>query len=123
MARPFFLLLCAKLNYCYDAFLDGLERFASYVKAGLVDVSSLRPYIGYWVDDISSSTENADDAAWCAALLTYVSFYGFENVLWLFDAFGSNIRPSSATYKSFLTLMPDQELARQLAESVNCKYP
>jgi hypothetical protein len=79
----------------YDAFLDGLERFASYVKTGLIDVHSLRPYIGYWIDDISSPTENIDDAAWSAALLTYISFYRFDGVLWLFDAFGSSIRPSS----------------------------
>lgn len=113
----------AALRDCYDAFLDGLERFASYAKAGLIDVSSLRPYIGYWVDDISSPTENADDAAWCAALLTYVSFYRFGDVLWLFDAFGRSIRPPSSTYNSFLKLMADQKLASQLAETVKCKYP
>jgi len=113
----------AGIRDCYDTSLAGLERFASYAKAGLIDVSSLRPYIGYWVDDISSSTENPDDAAWCAALLTYVSFYRFDDVLWLFDAFGSSIRPSSPTYHSFLRLMADQKLARQLAEAVKCKYP
>ena len=113
----------AAIRDCYDAFLDGLERFASYAKAGLIDVSSLRPYIGYWVDDISSPTENADDAAWCAALLTYVSFYRFDDVLWLFDALGSSIRSSSPTYNSFLKLMADQKLASQLAGTVKCKYP
>jgi hypothetical protein len=40
----------------YDALLDGFERLASYVKMGLVEVASLRPYIGYWVDDIASPT-------------------------------------------------------------------
>ena len=113
----------AAIRDCYDAFLDGLERFASYVKTGLIDVPSLRPYIGYWIDDISSLTENADDAAWCAALLTYISFYRFEGVLWLFDAFGRSIRPSSSTYASFLKLMADQKLASQLAGTVKCEYP
>jgi hypothetical protein len=113
----------AAIRDCYDAFLDGLEKFASHAKAGLIDLPSLRPYIGYWVDDISSPTDNVEDAAWCAALLTYVSFYRFEDVLWLFDRFGSSIRPSSTVYNSFLKLMLDQELARQLAGAVKCNYP
>ena len=108
---------------CYDAFLDGLERFASYVKTGLIDVASLRPYLGYWIDDISSPTEDPDDAAWCAALLTYMTFYRFDGVLCLFDAFGKGIRPSSPTYVSFLKLMADQKLASQLAATVKWEYP
>jgi len=123
VSREGFTLAQAAIRDCYDAFFDGLERFASYVKTGLIDVPSLRPYIGYWLDQISSPTENADDAAWCAALLTYANFYGFDGVLWLFDAFGSGIRVSSPTYISFLKLMADQELASQLAETVKCKYP
>jgi hypothetical protein len=59
----------AAIRDCYDAFLDGLERFGSYVKTGLTDVASLRPYIGYWIDDISEPTSSPDDAAWNAALL------------------------------------------------------
>jgi hypothetical protein len=55
---------------CYDALLDGLERFASYAQTGLISVSSLRPYIGYWIEDIASPTDNREDAAWCATLLT-----------------------------------------------------
>jgi len=112
----------AAIRDCYDAFLDGLERFASYIKTGLIDLPSLRPYIGYWIDDISSPTENIDDAAWCAALLTYISFYRFDGVLWLFDAFGKSIRPSSSTYISFLKRMADQDLASQFAETVKCEY-
>jgi hypothetical protein len=113
----------AAIRDCYDAFLDGLERFASYARTGLIDISSIRPYIGYWIDDISSSTENVEDAAWCAALLTYVSFYRFDGVLWLFDAFDCSIRPCSPTYMSFLKVMENQTLASQLAKTVKCQYP
>jgi hypothetical protein len=112
----------AAIRDCYDAFLDGLERFASYIETGLVDVASLRPYIGYWIDNISLPTENADDAAWCAALLTYVTFYQFDGVLSLFDAFGKSIRSSSPTYIAFLRSMTDQNLASQLAKTVKCQY-
>jgi hypothetical protein len=112
----------AAIRDCYDAFLDGLERFASYVQTDLVDLNSLRPYLGYWIDDIRSATANSDDAAWCAALLTYISFYRFEGVLWLFDAFGWSIRPSSALYSSFLRGMTDQEFAFRLAKAVDYPY-
>jgi hypothetical protein len=107
---------------CYDTFLDGLERFSSYVETKLVDRKALRPYIGYWVDDIASPTNNAADAAWCAALLTYVSFYRYEGVLRLFEDFDQNIRPSSATYISFLKQMTDQKLASAFAATVNRSY-
>jgi hypothetical protein len=49
----------AAIRDCYDAFLDGLERLSSYVQTGLVDLPSLRPYLGYWIDDISSTTEKS----------------------------------------------------------------
>jgi hypothetical protein len=100
---------------CYDAFLDGLERFASYVKTGLISASSLRPYIGYWIDDIASPTKNPDDAAWCATLVTYINFYRFDGVLRLFNEFGKDISPDSSIYQEFLSRMADKELALQLA--------
>jgi hypothetical protein len=100
---------------CYDAFLDGLERFASYAKTGLISVSSLRPYIGYWIDDIASPTDNREDAAWCATLLTYIHFYRFDGVSWLFNQFGHDIYPNSSIYRDFLSRMPDRDLASRLA--------
>ena len=109
------------IRECYDAFLDGLERFASYVQTGLISKSSLRPYIGYWIEDIASPTENRGDAAWCATLLTYISFYRFNGVLWLFKEFGRDISPSSSIYREFLSRMVDKELASRLAGTVKPK--
>jgi len=103
---------------CYDGFLDGLERFASYAQTGLISVSSLRPYIGYWIEDIASPTENREDAAWCATLVTYINFYRFDGVLWLFNEFGYNIYPNSLIYRDFLSRMSDRELASQLARTL-----
>lgn len=54
----------------YDALLDGLERFGNRLQTKLVRVETMKPYIGYWVDDIHSEAEHAADAAWTAALLT-----------------------------------------------------
>lgn len=113
----------AAIRDCYDAFLDGLERFASYMKTGLTDVASLRPYIGYWIDDIAAPTTNPDDAAWSAALLTYICYYRYTGVLWLFKEFGEDISPASQTYVSFLRGMHDQSLASALANTVGCRYP
>ena len=65
---------------CFDAFLDGLERFSSYVQTGLISVSQLRPYLEYWIDDIHEIAKDDDDAAWPAALLAYIEFYRFRGV-------------------------------------------
>lgn len=108
---------------CYDAFLDGLERLSSYIQTGLIDVAALSPYIGYWIDDIHATTTSHADAAWTASLLTYISFYRFEGVLCLFDAFGRGIRPSSDAYRGFLAQMSDQVYATKLANSVKITYP
>jgi len=112
----------AAIRDCYDAFLDGLERFASYTKTGLTNVASLRPYIGYWIDDISETTNSPQDAAWNAALLTYIYYYRFTGVLWLFEKFGRDISPGSDLYWSLLDAMADQEFARTLAATVGVTY-
>lgn len=103
---------------CYDASFNGLEMFASYARTGLISVSLLRPYIGYWIEDIASATDNRDDAAWCATLLTYINFYRFDGVLWLFNKFGNDISPNSSIYQKFLWHMADRELATQLADTL-----
>jgi len=112
----------AAIRDCYDAFLDGLERFASYVKTGLIDKASLRPYIGYWIDDISDPRVNVGDATWNATLLTYISFYRFNEVLWLFCEFDKDIGPKSAAYSAMLKQMNDQQLAKELAGTVGLRW-
>lgn len=111
----------AAIRDSYDAFLDGLERFGSYLQTGLADVPSLRPYIGYWIDDITEPTNSPDDAAWNATLLTYISYYRFSGVTTLFKKFGKDITPQSELYRSFLATMADQEFAKALARSVSVK--
>lgn len=112
----------AAIRDCYDAFLDGLERFASYVKTGLIDKASLRPYIGYWIDDISDPLVSRGDATWNATLLTYISFYRFNEVLWLFCEFGKDIGPKSTIYTAMLKQMEDQQLAKDLAGTVGLSW-
>lgn len=102
----------------YDAFLDGLERFAGYVEGGLIEARALRPYIGYWVDDIHAETDNIDDAEWCAALLTYIHFYRFSGVQQLFRDLDRDVSPGSRAYKQFINQMRDSSLAARLVRAV-----
>ena len=57
IARKGFTVEEAAIRDCYDAFLDGLEQFSSYVKTSLVDINSLRPYLGYWIAEIASPAQ------------------------------------------------------------------
>jgi len=102
----------------YDALLDGLERFGNFLTTKLVRVETMTPYIGYWVEDIHSEAENAADAAWTASLMTYIDFYRFRGVQYLFEAFEMPIGPESAAYRRSLAAMEDRELAEQLHRCV-----
>lgn len=107
---------------CYDAFLFGLERLASYVSTNLVSAEELRPYLGYWIDDIHAPTEYPEDAAWVATLLTYIDFYRFRGTQSLFRAFNRDISCSSSAYLGFLEKMEDQTLAQRLAKVSGLNY-
>jgi hypothetical protein len=112
----------AAIRDTYDVFLDGLERIASYVRSGLVSAEALEPYLAYWLNDIYVSTADPEDAAWSAALLTYIDYYHFNGVQWLFAVTNRPIDPASPRYREFLARMQDQALARQLASSVQAPY-
>jgi hypothetical protein len=92
----------AVIRDCYDALLDGLERFESFAQSKLVTVEILRPYLGYWIDDIAAEAKDTDDAAWCACLLAYVQFYRFEGVQRLFARFGYDISVGGEIYRGFV---------------------
>jgi hypothetical protein len=108
----------ASIRDHYDAFLDGLERLGNFLQTKLVTVEMLTPYIGYWIEDIQSESANAADAAWTAALLTYIDFYRFRAVQSLFEAFGKPIDPWSLAYRRSLEAMEDRTLADGLRRSV-----
>ena len=108
---------------CYDRFLDGLETLASYAKTDLVELASMKPYIGYWMEEMQSASGSKADAAWRAALLTYIAFYRYKDVLWLFEAYGYNIRVTDETYRELLATMENQHFAGALAKSVKVQFP
>jgi hypothetical protein len=107
----------------YDALLDGLERFGNCLRTKLVRVENMEPYIGYWIDDIHSEAENPADAAWTAALLTYIDFYRFRGVQYLFKAARKPIDPQSESYRRSLVQMEDRELADRFTACVRQNRP
>jgi hypothetical protein len=118
-----FTIIEAAIRDCYDAFLDGLERLSSYTQTGLVDLEQLRPYLQYWIDDIHCPAAcDEEDAAWTAVLLTYIAYYRFSRVQWLFRAFDRSIDVSDPPYRGFLEKMRDQQLAKKLAAEVGARY-
>ena len=112
----------AAIRDCYDTLLDGLERFSSYMKTDLVTAEELKPYIGYWVHDIAVETDDSEDAAWSAVLLTYIHFYGYQGVRALFTGFGRPIEPTGTVYTRFLEKMNDPDLAAKLAHAAKNPY-
>lgn len=100
----------------FDAFLDGLERFASHVENGLLAPRDLRPYLGYWIDDIARPTNDAADGEWACSLLAYIAFYRYTGVRALFQAFGHDITPEGALFAGFLRQVADRSRAEQFVE-------
>ena len=107
---------------CYDAYLDGLERFGSYLSTRLVNAQDLRPYLGYWIDDLAAPTSDPKDAAWAACVITYVHFYGYTGVEHLFREFGHDIGRTSRVYLNFTRLMENEELATKLRGSISPEF-
>ena len=108
----------AAIRDCYDAFLDGLERFSHAVQNKLLNVTELAPYLRYWIEAVQSPAKDGDDAAWAAVVLTYIQYYRFTGVQWLFNAFGRNIDPSGNAYRTLLSKMQDHDMAVKLAKEI-----
>ena len=101
----------------FDTFLDGLERFAGYVESGLVTTRDLRPYLGYWIDDVADTCCSPLDAAWTCCFMAYVQFYDYEGVQALFRSYGYDIRipgPMFDTFKSMALSVPKPALGVDL---------
>src|SRR4051812_35100953 len=64
----------ADIRSAFDRFLDGLERFHSYVETGLVELSDLRPYLKYWAAALRQ--RRAEDHR-IARLTVYMRRYGY----------------------------------------------
>jgi hypothetical protein len=108
----------ARIRDTYDIFLDRLERFANFIKSGLVDAEEFRPYLIYWTDSITNGTDHPGDVAWQCALLTYINYYNYPGVQYLFARFGKDITPDGKVYQKKKELMGDRALSDKLYQSV-----
>jgi hypothetical protein len=92
----------ALIRDCFDALLDRFDRLGSYLRLQLLTVENMRPYIGYYADDIAAPTTDAKDAFWCVCLPTYIHVYHFQDIPLFFSRFNHDIRPDGAIFTGFL---------------------
>lgn len=108
---------------CYDGLLDRWDRMGSYVTRGLVSVEDLRPYIGYYINDITAAAKNPVEAIWGSSLLTYIIFYHFDGVAALFKAFGKDIGPDGSIFIGFVERAgPYRNRAEKLQEVARVEW-
>lgn len=109
----------ARIRDTYDAFLTRLDRFANFIKSGLISSDELEPFIRYWVEAITKNEDPKEDAAWRCALLTYINFYDYAGVKHLLECYGKDVGPHSPIYTAVKNSMDDQLLAERLYEKIN----
>jgi hypothetical protein len=105
----------ALIRDCYDALLDRLDRLGSYLETGLLSPADIRPYLGYYVDELAAPAANATEALWNLTLFTYVRFYHFRGIPILFERFGHDISPGGSVFQGFMKKVDHQKLAQGLA--------
>ena len=62
----------------FDCFLDGLEKFESYVGARLVKHSDLQPYLAYWCHNIATAKDGDPKVDRLVQLRKYMARYGYR---------------------------------------------
>lgn len=119
--RGTFTIVEAKIRDTYDVFLTRLDRFANFIKSGLISAEELEPFIIYWVDAMTNNEHPAEDAAWRCTLLTYINFYGYTGVKYLFECYGKDVSPESSLFIQLRNSMPDKTLADRLFQTISSK--
>jgi hypothetical protein len=104
----------ARIRDTYDVFLDYLERFANFIKSGLVSPKEFEPYLSYWINSIAGEQKIQADIAWRLSLLTFIDFYEYDGVQYLFGALGKNIKPGGHLYRHLLSSLQDEPLKESL---------
>jgi hypothetical protein len=108
----------AAIRDCFDRLLDGFERVGNYFSGKLLSVKDLKPYVGYWINDIANTQCDAADSLWCVYLFAYIEFYSFLGVQALFLGFGHNIRIDGALVAQFVEQCANKPAALALLAHV-----
>jgi hypothetical protein len=82
----------AAIRDAFSEYLDGLERFETFVEAGLVSAAEFRPYLGYWLDIIGDPANDRKPADFRQALWLFIEVFKFQGVQTFLLRFGRNIR-------------------------------
>lgn len=76
---------------CFDAFLDGLERFDHFIDAGLVTLAGFRPYLDYWINSRLTAPVDPDESVHTQAFFDvvrrYIEAYQYTGVSRLIERF------------------------------------
>lgn len=104
----------AAIRDAYDAFFDGIETFSSYIRTGLVTARDVRPYLSYWIADISSKTDDRKDDLRTYCILSYIEFYGFKGVQDLCHAFGRDVSSNGLLSNCFLDRVSHDDIGTVL---------
>lgn len=63
----------------FDAFFDHLNRFQAFVELGLIEAEKLDPFLGYWLEILSTDRSNSDEPnELITTIQEYVTCYGYE---------------------------------------------
>jgi hypothetical protein len=108
----------ARIRDTYDAFLTRLDRFANFIKSGLISSAELEPFLYYWIDAITKNEDPKTDAAWRCTLLTYINFYEYDGVKYLFKCYGKNLEPKGRIYSDVRNSLEDKVLGDRLFASI-----
>jgi hypothetical protein len=117
-----FTFVEARIRDTYDALLTRLDRFANFIKAGVISAEEVEPYIRYWTDAIAGNENAGEDATWRCTLLTYINFYDYSGVKYLLRCYGKNVEPDGSIYNDLIASLSDKDLARNLAKSLQASH-
>jgi hypothetical protein len=96
----------ADIRAAFDRFLDGLERFHSYVATGLVELSDLRPYLKYWAVTLCRPRSPRPKEHRLVRLTVYMKRYGYDGALELLERIAA-AEPTGATAAAAQTSATD----------------
>lgn len=72
----------AEIRGDFDTFFDYLNRFQAFVDVGLIEAEKLDPFLGYWLEILSTVRSNSDEPdEFIESIHKYCSCYGYERAL------------------------------------------
>jgi hypothetical protein len=70
----------AAIRDIFDRFLSGLERFESFIEAGLVSERDFVPYLHYWTNALAGNDPGLSGGEVLSRFWKFVDFYGYRGV-------------------------------------------